>query len=213
MCGIASSVLYVAMNVLIPTQWESYDVASQTISELSAVDAPTRPLWAALGFVYSLLLTAFGWGVWKSARASRSLRAVAVVLIIDGLLSFGWPPMHQRPVLAAGGGTLTDTMHIVWSVATVALMMLAIGFGTAAFGKKFRLYSLATLGILLSFGTLTAMNASTVQANLPTPWLGVWERICVFADMLWVGVLAIAVLRTTREDISRRNGHRQSAPA
>jgi hypothetical protein len=200
MCGIASSVLYVAMNVFIPIQWDSYDAASQTISELSAIDAPTRPLWVGLGFGYSLLLTAFGWGVWKSARSSRCLRTVAVVLIIDGLLSFGWPPMHQRPVLAAGGGTVTDTMHIVWSVATVVLMMLAVGFASLAFGKKFRLYSFATMAVLLSFGLLTGMDAPRVQANLPTPWLGVWERICVFADMLWVAVLAITLLRNTRED-------------
>ena len=129
-CGLASSLLYVAMNVFIPMQWESYDLWSQTISELSAIDAPTRPLWVWLGLVYSVLLTAFGWGVWQSSQARRPLRALAVVLMVNGLLSFAWPPMHQRPVLAAGNGSLTDTMHIVWSVATVGLMMLAIVFGS-----------------------------------------------------------------------------------
>src|SRR5215471_11886591 len=39
-----------------------------------------------------------------------------------------WPPMHQRAVLAAGGGTLTDTMHVVWALVTVLLMTTAMGF-------------------------------------------------------------------------------------
>jgi len=194
-CGVLSSLLYVAMNVFVAMQWEAYSSVSQTISELSAIGAPTRTLWVSLGLVYALLLTAFGTGVWRSARVSRPLRVVGGALIANGLFGLGWPPMHQRAVLAAGGGTLTDTMHIIWSVVTVLLMMVAIGFGAAAFGKRFRLYSIATMVILVVFGVLTGMDAPRVQANLPTPWLGVWERISIAVDMLWVAVLAIALLR------------------
>ena len=39
LCGILSSLLYVAMNVLIPMQFEGYSVVSQTVSELSAIGA------------------------------------------------------------------------------------------------------------------------------------------------------------------------------
>lgn len=194
-CGVLSSLLYLAMTALVAMQWEGYSSASQTISELSAVDAPTRPLWVPLGIVYTLLVTAFGFGVWGSARGRRPLRVVGGVLIANGLIGLGWPPMHQRAVLAAGGGTLTDTMHIVWSMVTVLLMMLAIGFGAAAFGKRFRLYSIATMVILVAFGVLTGMDAPRMQANLPTPWMGLWERISIAADMLWVAVLATTLLR------------------
>ena len=45
--------------------------------------------------------------------------------------------MYQRAVLAAGGGTLTDTMHVVWALVTVLLMTTAMGFGAAAFAKRF----------------------------------------------------------------------------
>jgi hypothetical protein len=103
--------------------------------------------------------------------------------------------MHQREVLAAGGGSLTDTLHIVWSMVAVAFMMLAIGFGAVAFGKRFRLYSIATLVILIGFGVLTGMDAPRIDANLPTPWIGVWERINIGVYDLWVVVLATALLR------------------
>jgi DNA-binding transcriptional regulator of glucitol operon len=66
-CGILSSLLYVAMTIFVAMQWEAYSSASQTISELSAIGAPTRSLWAVPGAIYTVLVTAFGWGVWKSA--------------------------------------------------------------------------------------------------------------------------------------------------
>ena len=112
-----------------------------------------------------------------------------------GVIGLAWPPMHLREVLAAGGGTLTDTMHIVFAMVTVLLMLLAIGFGAAAFGKRFRLYSIATMVILFAFGALTIPDAPKIQANLPTPWIGVWERINIGVFLLWVVVLAIMLLR------------------
>ena len=45
--GILSSLLYVAINILVPMAWDGYNAVSQTVSELSAIDAPTRPLWLA----------------------------------------------------------------------------------------------------------------------------------------------------------------------
>ena len=200
-CGIVSSLLYVAMNVFVPMQWEGYSSASQTVSELSAIGAPTRALWVPLGIVYTLLLTAFGWGVWESARRNRPLRIVGGLMVASGVIGLAWPPMHQRAVLAAGGGTLTDTMHIVWSVVTVLLFVLEIGFGAAAFGKRFRLYSIATMVILVVFGTLTGLDGPRVSANLPTPWVGVWERISIAAFLLWVVVLAVGLLHVVdRQD-------------
>lgn len=194
-CGILSSLLYVAMNVFIPMQWQGYSFASRVISELSAVDAPTRPLWVSLAVVYSALLATFGCGVWAAARGNRPLRVVGVLTVVTAVIGLAWPPMHQRTVLAAGGGTLTDTLHIVWTMVWGLLTMLAIGFGAAALGKRFRLYSIATIVILLAFGVLTSLDSPRMQANLPTPRIGVWERINTGVVMLWIVVLAIALLR------------------
>jgi uncharacterized protein DUF998 len=196
-CGIVSSLLYVAMNVFVAMQWEGYSSASQTISELSAIGAPTRPLWVSLGIAYTLLVTAFGWGVWGATRRNRSLRVVGGLMMVYGVSGFGWPfaPMHQRAALAAGGGTLSDTMHLVFGTVTGLLMLVAMGFGAAAFGKRFRLYSIATMVILIVFSALTGVDGPRVAANLPTPWVGVWERIFIGVFLLWVVVLASILLR------------------
>lgn len=190
-CGILSSLLYVAMNVFVPLQWDGYSYASQTVSELSAIGAPTRLLWVSLGIVYTLLVAAFGWGIWISAGQNRPLRIVGVLLVVYGVIGLFWPPMHLRGTEL----TLTDTLHIVFTMATVLLMMLAIGFGAAAFDKRFRFYSIATMVILVLFGVLSGLDAPRIQENLPTPWVGVWERINISVFLLWVVVLAIVLLR------------------
>lgn len=206
-CGILSSVLYTAMNVSLPMLFEGYSLASQTVSELSAIGAPTRLLWACLGTVYSLLVAAFGWGVWKSAGRNRPLRVVGGLMLVDVLVSLSWPPMHLR----GAEFTLTDTMHIIWAMVTVLLMLLAIGFGAAAFGKRFRFYFIATLVILVVFGALTGMESPRIAANLPTPWVGVWERISIAAFMLWVLVLAMILLRAQSSAAADGPGGRSGA--
>lgn len=119
------------------------------------------------------------------------------MILVYGLSGFGWPfaPMHLREVLAAGGGTLSDTIHLVYGTVTGLLMLVAMGFGGAAFGKRFRLYSIGTMVILMVFSALTGMEAPRVAANLPTLWIGIWERIFIGVFLLWVVVLAVALLR------------------
>lgn len=197
MCGLLSTLLYAAMNILIPMQYDGYSSASQTISELSAVGAPTRTVWLIWGLVYTLLITAFGWGVWLSAATNRHIRVVGGLIFTCGIISFLWPlaPMHQREVLAAGGGTWSDTIHIILGIVTVLLWTIALGFGAAAFGMPFRVYTIATLVILLVFGVLTGMEAPRIDKNLSTPWIGIWERINIGVFMLWELVLALVLLQ------------------
>ena len=197
-CGILSSVLYVAMTLFVGLLWDGYSVASRVPSELSAIGAPTRTLWMWLGAVYGVLMVAFGWIVWKTAPPNRALRVVGALLIAHTLFGQFWPPMHQREVLAAGGGTLTDTLHLAWAMVTGVFFMLMVGFGAAALGGRFRAYSIATMIIVLACGAVTGMYASRLQADLPTPWVGVWERVSIATFMAWIAVLAAALLRAQR---------------
>jgi len=198
-CGLAASLLYIAMNIFIPFLDKGYNWVTQTVSELSAVDATTRPLWFPLGIIYTLLIAAFGWGVFQLADRKRFLRIVGVLLIINGLIGLTWSPMHQREVLAAGGGTFTDTWHIVMSIITVLLMFLSIGFGATAFGKGFRVYSIATIIVFIVFGILTFTEAPNIDKNLPTPYIGLWERINIAAFMIWLFVFSIDLLRLEKK--------------
>jgi len=176
-------------------QYPGYNIASQTVSELSAIDAPTRTLWFVLCIFYSLFLIAFGTGIWLSANGNRKLRFVAAIVLFDAVFGIFWPPMHRREVIAAGGGTLTDNLHLVWAFVHLVLMLLMIGFGAAAFGKSFRIFSAAVVLLFIVFGILTAKESPGIQTNLPTPHIGIWERINIGAYMLWIIVFAIVLVR------------------
>jgi hypothetical protein len=195
LCGALSALVYAAMLIVVPMFWSNYSSATQTVSELSALAAPTRPLWVASGIVWMLLYAAFGWGVWKSAGWSRTLRNAGGIIFIAAVVGIFWPPMHLREVLAAGGGSLTDTLHIVWTAINGVLTLLAMGFAAAALGGRFRLYSIATMAIILAAGAVTSTDAAQLQANLPTPWMGVWERVNIGAWLLWVVVLSVTLSR------------------
>lgn len=136
--GLASSLVYAAVNVAVPMTWDEYSIASQTVSELSAIGAPTRALWIGLIVPYIVLFAAFGWGVLKSAGINRWLRIAGSLILVYSVFNLYWPPMHRREVLAAGGGTLTDTLHLVWAGVTVFLFVLIMGFGAIALGRLFR---------------------------------------------------------------------------
>jgi len=194
-CGIFSSLWYVALNIFVPMLYEGYSSASLTVSELSAINAPTRIVWVLLVTLYPLAFAAFGWGVLKSGGQSRSLRITGSLIIIYCILNFYWPPMHQREVIGAGGGTLTDTLHISFAMVTVLFMMILMGFGAAGLGKSFRLFTITIFVIFIIFGALSGMESPGINANQPTPYLGIWERINISAFMIWVIVFANALLK------------------
>ena len=213
-CGILAPLLYVATDILAAMRWEGYSYTAQTISETFAIGAPTRPLVLLRGLAYSLLMFAFGLGVRESARGDRALRFVGGLLIGIASIDMAAPfvaPMHLRGAVR----TLTDTMHIVLASVDVLFILLIIGFGTSAFGKGSRIYSIGTILVVVVFGILAGMDAPRIAANLPTPWLGVTERISVFSYMLWVVVLAISLLRiqgkTPRDGFSENDRGVKSA--
>lgn len=199
-CGIVSSVLYVAVNIIVPLQWEGYSLASRVPSELSAIGAPTSKLWAILATPYTFLMLAFGWGVLKAEGENRRLRIAGKLLIAYGALGFIWPfaPMHLRETLAAGGGTFSDTLHKILGAVTNIIYLLALAFSAAALGKRFRIYSIVTFVLVLVFGALTFREMPGVGRNEPTPLIGVWERIDIGLFLIWIAVLAIILLHNQR---------------
>ncbi len=197
-CGILSSLLYVGTDILAVMHYEGYSSTSQTVSELIAISAPTRPLVVPLFLTYSILVIAFGAGVWQSAGEKCTLRFAAIGLVgkeVLGLVATLFFPIHLRGV----EGTLTDPLHGALTFLGVLFMLLAIWYGATSFGKGFRLYSIGTFLLLVVFGVLAGSDQPRLAENLPTPWMGVWERISIFSYMLWVVVLAIALLRVRGE--------------
>jgi hypothetical protein len=192
-CGVLASVVYVAATVAGALRWEGYSTVHQAVSELSAIDTPSRPLMVTLLLVHSVLALAFGVAVLSVAGRNRALRVTAWMLVAIGVVDLVAPlfPMHRRGV----AGTWTDTGHIVFTVLNVLPILLAIGFGAVAFRGWVRVYSLVTLAAAILFGALAGTQGAQIAADEPTPWHGIYERIMIGSYLLWMAVLAVTLLR------------------
>jgi hypothetical protein len=190
-CGALSSVLYLAaIDVLAPIVHPSYhSYTSQMVSELFALGAPTRPILALPMVLYNLLVFAFGAGVWASARGQRTRVLTAAALLGYGACStvgFLLAPMELRIV-----GISEQTLLHIWDTVLQGIFIaLAMVFGAFVHGARFRRYSFATLAVCVVFGTLASLEAA--QASMR--WIGLTERVNIYAWMVWLGVLAISLL-------------------
>lgn len=192
--GIVAPLVYAASDLIAGLRWEGYSFRDQAISELNAIGSPTRTLTIVFGLVGYAFMVAFGVGVWRAAHGIRALRVVGAVLAAFGVQALAAVPFTSMHVRGAEK-SLTDTLHLVGGGVAVLLLVVVIGFGATAFGKRYRLYSIATILALLGFGAWTGMFGPAVARNLPTPWMGVIERVSIYSYQLWLVVLAVRLLR------------------
>lgn len=192
MCGIVAAVCYVVTDIGGAVLYSGYSYIDQAVSELFAIGAPTSRLIVPLFTLSSLLLAAFAVGVWLSSGHNRLVRWMAWMFggsAIVALVLWNFFPMHMR----GAQPTFTDTMHLI--LATNPFVLLSIGFAVSAFRGRFRTYTVATIVILLVPAVFAFQYAPDLQANQPTPGLGLGERVGQYAYALWQSVLAIVLLR------------------
>lgn len=193
LAGAMSSVVYVAADILCGLRYPGYSFADQVISELSAIGAPTTALWVSLLRVYAVLLAAFTVGVvWKS-RSHRRLRPTGWLLIAFVLSGPLWSlvPMHQRGDVFTG----SDVGHIALGGVMVVLLSAIVAVGSGALERGFRVFSRILVTVTLVTGAGTFVYVPRMIGQLPTPGVGIVERIFLYSFLLWTGVLALALLR------------------
>lgn len=212
-CGILAALVYVGSDILAAMRWEGYSYVNQSVSELRATGSPTRSFLAPILSIYAVLEMAFGVGIWLSAGQKRRLRATGVFLVTLAILDLSayFFPMRVREEIVESGRSVAETAHIVGTSVTVLLIFLVIGFGANADGKWFRIYSYATIAMLVVAGILAAMGAPQLEAGLPTPWMGLKERANIYGYMLWMAMLAVVLLRMPAATTDSHTGTGESS--
>lgn len=132
---------------------------------------------------HGLLVAASGLGIWRSAGRSRSLRWVGPLLIASSIVGFFTHrvfPMTSRGMEPS----FTDTTHIIGTGLWSLFVLVAMVLSAVAYRGRFRFYSIATLLVLVGFGTASSIAKGGIEENL-TPWAGGFERINAYA--FWRG--------------------------
>jgi hypothetical membrane protein len=194
--GIASPLLYIAADLIAGLRWQGYSFRDQTISELGAIGAPSASLFGALLVIVYVLMIAFGLGVWTVADRRGRLRLVGALLVGLGVVAVAMGPFSAMQMRGTEQG-FTGRMHILLVAVGVLLILAAMAFAAASLGRRFLLYTVVTIVVMLAFGVWSGTEAPRIEQDLPTPWVGVKERICVYSYQLWFIVLALTLLRRT----------------
>jgi hypothetical protein len=182
--GPLSSLLYVVFtDGIAAAQWSGYRRTEQMVSELFAVGSPSYQVLAPFTWLYMVLFTAFGVGVWNSVRGNRALRTGAGLLTAYGI----WNIMGAVYPLRQGDGSSVP-LHIAVTNVQLALMVAAMCFVAAGFPGRMRIYSIASLAA----SALAGVVAFTAAPG-PNLLLGISERISIGAFLLWVAVLAVVL--------------------
>jgi hypothetical protein len=196
-CGVLASFVYAGTDVLAAIEFGEYhSFTARVISELMARGAPTERLVDPPFLLYDLLILAFAVGLWRSSPRRRA-RVTAGLLFAYGAFGLTGPTLFEMNVRGTGDPG-ADVAHIVATGVLSLMILAAVASGAAIRGRAFRLYSYATLAVLVGFGVLTSLAARGLSSGEPTPWIGLLERVVIGAFLSWTAVLATSFLVAER---------------
>ena len=193
-CGIAAPLIYLSADVVASLSYDGYHWADQAVSELFAVEAPTRDFVVAMFTIYNALLFAFSIGIWRSADGRRALQVIALLLAASsvlGLITDFFAPMHARGFDQGASGQ----WHIILTGVQTLFIFAMLAVGTRTLERWFRIVSWAVIAILLVAGPVSGLLTGDMETSEPSPWLGVAERVLIYTYLLWTGLLAASLLR------------------
>lgn len=195
-CGAFSSLLRVATDFVAGILYPHYSFLNNTMSQLAAIGAPTRSFQIIFLAIDSVLVIIFGIGVLKIVNKNIPLRFTGIFLTLFGLLGLGELPFSQT-AMQLSGGLENQTIHIIVTSAALLFILFFIGFGAFVFGKRFRIFSILTILVMLIFGYLAGSMAPDA-INFAAPFMGLAERISFYPYLLWVFVFALMLKQEER---------------
>ena len=193
--GTAAALLYIGLDLFSAALYPGYSVRDQAISELSAIGAPTANLWSWVTPAFGVFLVAFGVGLLRTSTG-RAMRVTAVLILTLAALGPLWAlfPMHQR-----GAGTpAQDVGHFVLAAASVLLIIAFMIAGAVGMGGWFGVVSIPLAGIVLLTFIWTFSFLAGATTSGATPWMGAIERVAIYGYLIWLGELALLLLRRAR---------------
>ena len=194
-CGILAPLVHLATDQLAGRLLQGYSLAAQSMSELSASGAPTRKLVVALTIPATVLMVAFGVGVWRAGGQALLPRIVAGLVIgnaVLGLIATAFFPTRfgERPAFGSTG--------VIIMFLSVICFVLALVFGAVAYGGWLRVVSIGipvAYVLLAVFRFATAASSSTGGTG---ELMGTQERTMAYAFLFWVMALAVHLLLSGR---------------
>jgi hypothetical protein len=206
--GIISSIYYIFIDIISSIIWKDYNFVNQTVSELFAINSPVRYFTIYMFTIYSLLIFIFSIGVYKLTNKYKLMKIAAILISIKellGILATIIFPMHLRGF----EGNFSDMFHgLLTAIGVFLCMFPAMILCSILLGLKFRIYSIITMILFVTFGILAGTMQPLLSNNLPTPFMGIFERINIYGYMFWIIVLSLNLISKNKfENITHTKQH------
>lgn len=197
-CGILAPLLYLGTDRLAGKFLKGYDFAAQSISELSADGSPTRSLVVSLTIVASVLMVAFGVGVWRTTGQALLLRVVSGLIIgnaVTELVAILFFPNRfgVRPNFGSPG--------VILMFFSVVFFVLAMVVGAVAFNGWLRVLSIAIPVTYVTLAVIRFATAAPSSTGGALSLVGAQERTMVYSFLVWVLALATYLLLLSGREI------------
>lgn len=177
--GLVSLLSYTAAVVFSPLAYPGYDPMAQAVSDLSAANAPSLPLWNRLSSLYNaceipcVMMVCVG----IQGRKTRLLRVgIYVFAAMEWVSAVGF---RMFPLSDSGyAGTFQDRMHILTTALVVILSLVSLILIILAGirNKECRSYGICA-AVALGMMLVGALGMNLVDAA----YFGIVERFSVFA--------------------------------
>ncbi|MBI5680484.1 MAG: DUF998 domain-containing protein [Methanobacterium sp.] len=193
--GIIGPLVYISAVIMGGMLRSDYSFLYNTISELTVANASNIVLMSILFGIYNISILIFGIGAFldKEIDNSKKYKAATLMLAIVGFLGILLLFFPQDPRNAAF--TFQGTMHIAIAGITslftlISVLLIGINFRKVKEMKSFAIYSFISFAVILVSGGVAAISVGSNSA-----YGGLFERITIFAFMIWVLVLSYLIIK------------------
>ncbi|WDI31293.1 DUF998 domain-containing protein [Hyphococcus flavus] len=183
--GLIASVLFVVMIVTVGMITPGYDMRSQFISELAAVDAPYAVYMNLIGIIpFGLGIVLFGFGFLKRVHFNHFTIIGALLLILSGA-GFVAAGLFQCDAGCPFEGSQSQVIHN-WTAfgAFILAFLAALWIGISALWSAKRAAPLI-FGILACAGMAWSFYMMGAGA-LEHPMIGLFQRGFILSLCLWL---------------------------
>ena len=187
--GLVSFLSYTAAVVFSPLAYPGYNWMAQAVSDLSAANAPSLPLWNQLSALYNVceVVCATAVCIGIQGKKTRCLRTgIYLFAVMEWISAVGY---RMFPLSSSGyGGAFQDVMHMVITALVVLLSIVSLSVILIAGAKR---KDCRSYGVCAA-AALSMMLAGAIGIKLvPAAYFGVVERFSVFAATAFNAALGI----------------------
>ncbi len=188
LCGVIAPVLFTIIVITLSLLRPGYSHVSQAISELGSVGAPNAIVQDGNFILLGLLIIAFAYGLHKGIGDGKGSRLGPILVAVFGAVAAIGDGIFPLP------GPLHQPLFIVGVIAfMIGILIITRRLKRDTNWQGYRLYSLGT-GVI-AIVLFIVLLSYAISTNGGGPWFGALQRLFLAPLFLWIGVMAIHLLR------------------